>query len=167
MNEVLDAHYDIIVLDLGGVATDLSKDDGYGVLKNLKSSEPYLPIIVVTGSTATPDEVEVLGQADLVRAKPILAAELSNDVELILRHHKSEFWASLEILTELNKINSDIQKNLSWFDQIFLHFYKQSIAKKILNEEKDVISKLKKVVNITSKLGKVAYKIKKISLGVG
>ncbi len=165
--ELLDANYDIIVLDLGGVAEELSKDDGYGVLQNLKNSEPFLPILVVTGSTAPPDKVKILSQADLVRSKPILAAELSSDVELILRHKKSAFWASLEVLTELSKLDSEIQKKLPFFDKIFLHFHKKSIAKKILNEEKDVIAKLIKVADITSKLGKVALKIKKISLGLG
>lgn len=165
--ELLDSHYDIIVLDLGGVATGLSKDDGYGVLQLLKSSDPFLPILVVTGSTAPPDKIEILSKADLVRSKPILAAELAGDVELILRNKKSEFWASLEVLSELNKINSEIQKDLPIWDKFFLHMHKKSIATKILNEEKDVVGKIIKVAKITSKLGKVALKIQKISSGIG
>ncbi len=165
--ELLESHFDIIVLDLGGVAKDLSKDDGYGVLHNLKNSDPFLPVLVVTGSTAPPDKIEILSKADLVRSKPILAVELSSDVELILRHKKSEFWASLEVLSELNKINNEIQKDLPLWDKLFLHLHKKSIAKKILNEEKDVVEKIIKVAKITSKLGKVALKIQRISMGIG
>ncbi len=165
--ELLDSNYDLIVLDLGGVAEDLSRDDGYGVLQNLKSSDPFLPVLVVTGSTAPPNKINILSQADLVRSKPILAAELAGDVELILRYKKNEFWAGLEVLTELSKISMQIQKNISFVDKVILHFHKKSIANKILNEEKDVVGKLIKVANITSKLGKIALKIKKITLGLG
>ena len=165
--ELLNSNYDLIILDLGGVAEDLSKDDGYGVLKNLKNSDPFLPVLVVTGSTTPPDKVNIISLADLVRSKPVLAAELSEDVELILRHKKNEFWAALEILTELNKISTEIEKKLPFIDKIFLHFHKKSIASKILNEEKDVVAKLLKVANITSILGKIALKITKISTGIG
>lgn len=165
--DLLDGGYDLIVLDLGGVAGDLSKDDGYGVLDKLKTSEPFLPILVITGGTTPPDKIEIANKADLFRSKPVLPAELAEDVELILRYRKNEFWAGLEILMELNKLNEDIKKNLPWIDKIFLHFHKNSIVKKIINEEKDVVAKIIKVASITSKLGKVALKINKLSTGIG
>lgn len=167
INELLNRNYDLIILDLGGVAESLSKDDGYGVLQNLKISDPYLPVLVVTGSTTPPEKVNIINQADLIRSKPVLPADLSYDVELILIHKKNEFWAGLELLSALNQIKDEINKNISLVSKIILHFHKKSIAKKILNDENDIVSTIFKVANITSKLGKISLKINKIATGIG
>ena len=165
--ELLDGGYDLVILDLGGVANDLSKDDGYGVLDKIKKSEPFLPVLVVTGGTTPPDKINIANKADLFRSKPVLPAELSEDVELILKYRKNEFWAGLEVLMEVNRLNEEIQKNISLLDRVFLYFHRKSIANKIINEEKDIVAKVIKVAKITSKLGKVALKINKLSSGIG
>lgn len=167
INELLNCHYDLIILDLGGVAESLSKDDGYGVLQNLKISDPYLPVLVVTGSTTPPEKVNIINQADLIRSKPVLPADLSSDVELILIHKKNEFWAGLELLSALNAIQDEIRKKIPLISKIVLHYHKKSIAKKILNDENDIVSTIFKVAKITSNLGKIALKINKIATGIG
>src|SRR5215211_3686491 len=43
--------FDIIVLDIGGVAQHLSQDDGLGVLKQLKRRNPLQIIVALSGQT--------------------------------------------------------------------------------------------------------------------
>ena len=90
INEILREKYDLIILDLTGVATDLSKDDGIGVLAELKQHDPALPILIVTGSTTPPELTAILSKADLIRSKPVLPADLSSDVESLLFQHASK-----------------------------------------------------------------------------
>lgn len=167
IESILHQQFDLIVLDLGGIATELSRDDGYGVLNRLKEVDPALAILVITGSTTSPDKVSIVSKADLIRSKPVYPAELTSDVDLILRSRKDELWASLELLQELLKINHKIQDDLSIFDKIRLHFLKKSIVDKIKNDNRDVIAKLIKISKITTKLGQASIKIARIVNGLG
>ena len=164
---ILNDNYDLVILDLGGVAEDLSKDDGYGVLSQLKTTNPSLPVLVVTGSTTPPNKVEILNMADLIRSKPVLPAELSADVEIILRNIKDEFWGALEILRELNKIDRRVSSDLSLVDKIKLHFNRKAVIKKLAAEDKNIVTKLINIARITTKIGKAAIKIQRIATALG
>ena len=95
IEELLEKRYDLVVLDLRGVAVQISSADGYGVLQHLKSAQPALPVLVLTGSTTPPDKVNVIALADLIRSKPVKALELVSDVEQLLRPYKDQHWAAL------------------------------------------------------------------------
>jgi len=167
IESILNERFDLIVLDLGGVATEISKDDGYGVLARLKELEPALPILVITGSTTPPDKLTTVNKADLIRSKPVYPAELASDVDLILKTSKDEFWAGIELLTELIKINHKIMTDLPLFERIKLYFHKRAIIKKITNEDKDIIANIIKISRITAKLGSASLKISRIAHGLG
>lgn len=163
INTILNSKFDLIVLDLNDVATDLTEDDGKGVLKLLKERQPNLPILVVTGQRISPEDHNVLNHADLIRKKPILASDLSNDVETILKYSRDKYWAAISILRELNKIDIELRKELGIFKRFQLHLVRKSIEKKLLSKEEDIIDKLHKVANILKNLGTLTYRIVKIS----
>ncbi|MEA3425909.1 MAG: response regulator [Bacteroidota bacterium] len=142
VNQILSNKYDLIVLDLNDVATEITKDDGIGLLKLIKDREPSLPVLVVTGQFISPDVQNIISKADLLRKKPVLASDLANDVDTLMKIRKDKFWASLELLKELNRIDISLSQELSLLNRIKLHFNRKSLEKKLLKREEDIIDKL-------------------------
>ena len=95
INDILNEHYDIILLDLNDVANEITEMDGLGILQMIKDRNPSLPILVITGQNPSPEVRDIINLADLVRKKPVLASDLANDVDTILRSYHDKFWASL------------------------------------------------------------------------
>ncbi|AQT68844.1 osmolarity response regulator [Anaerohalosphaera lusitana] len=108
INELLENDYDLIVLDLQGVADGISADDGIGVIASLKESDPAMPILVVSGTNTSPDKSKIINQADLIRIKPVLPGDLASDIEDILKNRKSQYWGALAVLKELHKIKPEV-----------------------------------------------------------
>lgn len=148
INDILNSNYDIIILDLNDVALKITEDDGIGVLKLIKEREPSLPILVVTGKLISPDVQLILSKAELVRKKPVLAADLANDVETILKIYKDKFWSSVFLLKELNKVDIELKKELGFFDRLKLRYYRKSIEKKLIKKDEDILDKLEKVLKL-------------------
>jgi DNA-binding response OmpR family regulator len=166
INEIVESDYELIILDLKGIAEDISSTDGIGVLESLKQSAPALPILVISGTTTTPDKAKILSQADLIRTKPILPADLASDVEEILKMRKDPYWSALTVLKELHRIKPSIINELTYIDRIKLWWIQRTIIKKIKNREDDVVSKVLKLSSIVSKLGSIAIRIVTIVKGL-
>jgi DNA-binding response OmpR family regulator len=167
VNELLDGGYDLIVLDLKGVAEDISSDDGIGIIETLKQSDPALPILVISGTTTPPDKAKILSQADLIRTKPVLPADLASDVDDILKTRKDPYWSALTILKELDRIKTDIAPNLNVIDRVKLWWLQRAIIKKIEKHEANIISKVIKLASIVEKLGSITVRIVTIAKGLG
>lgn len=163
VNQILSNQYDLIILDLNDVATEITKDDGIGLLKLLKEREPALPILVVTGQYISPEVQGIISKADLVRKKPVLASDLANDVDTIMKIRNDKFWASLEVLKELNKINIQLTQELSFITRINLHFSRKSIEKKLIRREEDIIDKLIKILKLLKNTTSVTNNIYKLT----
>lgn len=159
INNILLSHYDLIILDLNDVANDITEEDGIGVLKMLKERDPELPILIVTGQRIEPKNHPVLNRADLIRKKPILAADLASDVETILKYRRDEFWGAVSILKELNKIDIELKKEIGLYKRWQLHRVRTSIEKKLIQREPDILDKLKKLTSILANTGKATVKI--------
>ena len=167
INELVENGYELIILDLKGVAEDISADDGIGVLDVLKQSAPALPILVISGTTTSPDKARILNQADLIRTKPVLPADLASDVEEILKMRKDPYWAGLAVLKELHRLKPEIASNLTWVEQIQLWWLQRTIIKKIEKHGDNIISKILKVASIVEKLGSLTIRILTIANGLG
>lgn len=167
INKILNAHYDLIILDLNDVANEITEEDGIGVLKMLKERQPALPILVVTGQRISPDDHPVLSNADLIRKKPILAADLAADVETILKLSRDRFWGALSILRELNKIDIELKKEIGFVKRFQLHMVRKSIERKLTHREEDIIDKIKKLASILKNVGAVTHRIVQISTLIG
>jgi DNA-binding response OmpR family regulator len=167
INKILSSHYDLIILDLNDVANEITEEDGIGVLKMLKERQPTLPILVVTGQRISPDDHPALSNADLIRKKPILAADLASDVETILKMSRDRFWGALSILRELNKIDIELKKEIGFVKRAQLHYVRKSIEKKLTHREEDIIDKIRKLSSILKNTGTLTHRIIQISTLIG
>lgn len=164
INDILSSHYDVILLDLNDVAQDISEEDGLGILKLLKQREPLLPILVVTGQKISPEVQPIISLADLVRKKPVYASDLANDVDTLLKSYHDKFWASLLLLKELNTIDIELKKELSFLKRLQLHLTRKSIEKKLTSREEDIIIKLEKLLKLLKSTHSISNTITKLSL---
>lgn len=162
INDILNNQYDVIVLDLNDVASDKSQEDGLGILKLLKSREPQLPILVVTGQKIAPEDQETIRLADLVRKKPIFASDLANDVDMLLKFYHDRYWAALLLLKELNRIDIELKKEISFIKKLKLHFCRKNIEKKLVTREDDIIVKLEKLIKIIKSCNSISGSMYKI-----
>ena len=155
VNDILNEHYDIILLDLNDVANEITEMDGLGILQMLKERNPSLPILVITGQNPSPEVRDITNMADLVRKKPVLASDLANDVDTILRSYHDKFWASILLLKELNSIDIELRRKLSLFQRFKLHQLRKGIEKKLTEKQEDIITKLEKTLKLlkTAKSG--------------
>ncbi len=167
VNELLESGYDLIILDLKGVAEDISAEDGIGIIETLKQSNPTLPVLIISGTTTTPDKASILSQADLIRTKPVLPADLASDVDDILKTRKDLYWSAFAVLKELKRIQPEISQDLSIPDKIRLWFLQRSIINKVIKHDESVASKVLKVASVVGKLGSIAIHITTIAKGIG
>lgn len=162
INQILSDRYDIIILDLNDVAQDITVDDGLGILKLLKEREPGLPILVVTGQSLSPSVQSIISMADLIRKKPVYASDLANDVDNILKLQRDKFWASLQLLKELNSIDIELTKELSLISRVRLHFSRKALEKKLVNKEEDIVVKLENVLKLIKQASSITSNISKL-----
>lgn len=166
VNEIHNQQFDLVILDLSGVAQDKFKDDGLGLLAELKRVEPWLPVLVVTGSSLQPEDATVLSKADLIRSKPILPSDLCSDVELLLKYKKDSLWAALETLKELRKHHASVTEKLGLTARVKLFYYRYCIEKDLQNQRKSVTDRLVKVASVISPIGTAALRIQQLAKGL-
>jgi two-component system, OmpR family, copper resistance phosphate regulon response regulator CusR len=78
-----DSHYDLLVLDL-----NLPKLDGISLLRQVKPTQPRLPMLVLTARSRVEDKVHAFENgADDCLAKPFSFAELHARVKALLRRN--------------------------------------------------------------------------------
>jgi hypothetical protein len=113
-------HFDIIVLDIKGVAQHISEDDGLGVLTNLKNYNPAQIIISYSQHSYDLNKVQFFQRADENIAKPSDYLKIKGIIDnLITSKFKPERYinALTELLRKNNvdnpnakKLNSDLAK---------------------------------------------------------
>lgn len=163
VNELLDAHYDLIVLDLNNVATDLAKNDGFGILNYIKTNSPFQPILVVTGQNISAEKITILNKANLVRQKPVKPSDFASDIEQILRIKKDKFWASIAILNELNAIEIELKNELGFWNKLRLALQRKKLEKKIVAHDPDILDQIQTICKIVSTTKKIETSIKYIA----
>lgn len=164
VNSLLEADFDLVILDLVGVAPSISAHDGVGIITALKRADPALPILVVSGNTVTPSISHRLNDADLIRAKPVRPVELAQDVSDLLCVKKDEFWAGVAVLHELLALQPDIREKLGWRQRLLLGWHISRLSKEIA-ANRSVVTRLVSVADIVSKLGAVAIRVTKLGTG--
>jgi CheY-like chemotaxis protein len=156
INSVVGGNYDIVILDLAGIADGICALDGIGALAAIKDMMPALPVLVVSGSTATPEAATTLSRADLIRNKPILSADLAADVVDLLKQQKDPFWAGLLVLRELRRLDADIRAEVSGCRRIKLAYLKWSIERNILKNNAGIVFTIAEVGKTISTLASLA-----------
>lgn len=99
--------YDIIVLDIKGIASDISEDDGLGVLESLKKHNPAQIIIAHSQHSYDLSKVRFWELADEKIAKPSDFLKIKAIIDnLIIHQFKPERYINaLHALLQKNNIN--------------------------------------------------------------
>jgi Response regulators consisting of a CheY-like receiver domain and a winged-helix DNA-binding domain len=116
--------YDIIVLDIKGVAQHISKDDGLGVLESLKRNNPAQIIIAYSQHSYDLDKAKFWELADEKIAKPSDFLKMKRSIDnLIINKFKPErYLDTLQQILRKNKVpNNEIRKVNSIINKSIKH----------------------------------------------
>jgi DNA-binding response OmpR family regulator len=163
VNELLSAGYDLVILDLVGVARAVTEADGVGVLAAIKRASPATAVLVVSGNAISPALAADLRQADLIRTKPVLPGDLAADAETLLRVRTDQYWAGFAILKELNRLEPELRERLGWKARIALWWNSMRLARQLANQDPGVIQRLIKISDAVSRLGAIAVRITSVT----
>lgn len=167
VNDLLNDNYDLIILDLNDVATEIAEEDGIGILRMLKEARPYQAILVITGQNVAPEKSNILSKAELVIKKPVKASDLANDITQILRVSRDKYWAAYTVIDELNKIDLSLRSELGLWQRFRLRMTRRSLEKSLQNYDDDIITKMESILRVlkyaVSTAGKIIYVIKQFS----
>lgn len=104
-----EGHYDIIVLDIAGVASEWGAEDGIGVLKDIKKHNPKQIVVAYSGQTFKLDKTQFFKLADDVLSKPADAfacKELLDDI-MASKFTVSYYWATVEAFLQQSGASAD------------------------------------------------------------
>lgn len=90
-----DGRYDIIILDIQGVATHYSSADGLGILEHLKTRNPAQIIIAFSGRTYDLSKTQFWRLADDALAKPVDATTAKRVIDDMIERKRTpaHYWA--------------------------------------------------------------------------
>jgi len=148
IEQLLKDKYDLLLLDLNDVAVDICEDDGLGYLENLKSTAPTFPVIVITGQNIPVGKTHIIDKADYVLKKPVMANDLATDVRQLLFKRQDRFFASLEIIKELDIIDTELRKNLGIVDRFLYGYKRKGVEKRLKNNKDDILVKVEGLIDI-------------------
>jgi DNA-binding response OmpR family regulator len=166
IHELITADFDLIVLDLSGIAGEIFTDDGLGVLHKLKTSAPSVPVLVVTGSSFTAESSKTLNLADAIRNKPISPSDLATEVEDLLKYRKDHHWGGLAVLRELQHLTPTIEKRLTFWQKFLLNRQKKAIAKSIIQSSFDTLTLVIKILELAAYLDDQSSRLCQIIQGM-
>jgi DNA-binding response OmpR family regulator len=99
--------FDVVLLDLG-----LPGNGGLDVLRGIRSRNPDLPVLIVTGASKVEERVRGLDAgADDYLAKPFAFAELAARIRAVLRRRNRPARAILKVEDlELDRVSHSVQR---------------------------------------------------------
>jgi DNA-binding response OmpR family regulator len=162
VNSLLNSDYDVIVLDLSGVATSIDDDDGLGVLQKLKQADPSLPVIVVTGNEISPRLVKTAGLSDLVRHKPVLSADLAADVEAVLRPRVDPRLGGIEIVRVIGRLVDEGHLKMTFIDRVRYRTARRKLLAEVRSPAGAPIDMIVKIAGILTNYATVAAALLKL-----
>jgi|GEM_PF-5164028 len=150
IHDIVSGQYQLVILDLTGVAQHISDLDGIGVLSALKKTAPELPVLVVTGSATTADLVKEASKADAIRSKPIKSAELASEVDDILKVRCDPYWAGLRLLRDLGRHHKDLSAELPWLARIRLSWHEQQLLRDLERSRPTAVRRIVSIAGVLS-----------------
>ncbi|MGY6630090.1 MAG: response regulator [Wenzhouxiangella sp.] len=146
--DLLNKDFDLIVLDLKGVASKQFKDDGVTVLSEIKNRAPEIPVLVLSGSTLSPNLSYELSRADRILTKPIRPGNLAAEIRETLMPQKDIYWATFKLLKELENLSEHSAFSPTFVDRVVLTFSRKRLESMIVNQSMSTspICRIKKIV---------------------
>ncbi len=104
--------YDIIVLDIGGVAKEYSHEDGLGILEHLKDVNPAQIIVAFSGQTFDLSKNRFWRLADDSLSKPVDATKCKRMLDNLIENKMtlSHYWG---VIIEILKREQVSDKNIT------------------------------------------------------
>lgn len=145
--------FDIIVLDIGGVAIKLSASDGLGVLEHLKKMNPYQVVVAFSGQTFDLGKSKFFKMADDTLAKPVdvlKCVQVLDDL-ILAKFNISNLWENIVAILRKEKVS---QATINEIEQLLV----QAIESKnisLLERAKSLVEKadvIIKVIEIGTKI---------------
>lgn len=143
--------FDIIILDIGGVATEYTKEDGLGVLEHLKKYNPSQIVVAFSGQTFDLGKTRFWKMSDDSLTKPVDAIKCKEVIDTLLQEKFTlkHYWDGLVSILRAEGISDREIGNLE-----------RKIAKAIKDGNKNEVMSL--IKSITDK-GDIALKL--VNLG--
>lgn len=120
-----DGFYDIIILDIGDVAKELSDDDGFGVMERLKTHNPAQIIIAYSALTFDFSKDKFWELADEKIAKPSLFLKIESTVSNVIEK-KLNIEYYLKVLKERLSDSGITEKQIRKFETLLYCSIKHS-----------------------------------------
>jgi CheY-like chemotaxis protein len=146
--------FDVIILDIGGVATDYSPHDGLGVLEHLKKYNPSQIIVAFSGQTFDLGKARFWKMADDSLSKPVDAIKCKEVIDHLLQEKLTlaHYWEGLVAILRSEGVSEEKIDDLE-----------NKVAKAIKKGNKDgalsEISSITKKTEIAVKLADIGIKI--------
>lgn len=97
LEKLVNGDFDIIVLDIKGVAASICKEDGFGILEHIKQRNPSQIVIAFSGQNFDIGKSHFFKMADDVLCKPALLVECTRMLDAIIESKitVSHYWESI------------------------------------------------------------------------
>lgn len=97
LEKLEEGKFDIIVLDISGVAEDYCEDDGLGILRHLKKYNPAQIIVAYSGQSFDLGKHEFFKLADDSLTKPVDAVKCKEVIDALLleKYTVEHYWEGL------------------------------------------------------------------------
>jgi DNA-binding NarL/FixJ family response regulator len=99
--------FDIIVLDISGVATELTPLDGLGILQHLKDANPAQIVVAFSGQSFDLGKTQFFRLADDTLAKPVDALKCKQVLDQLIqtRFTVDHLWEGVKTILKKEKVS--------------------------------------------------------------
>jgi DNA-binding NtrC family response regulator len=101
--------YDIIILDIGGVAQEYTHDDGLGILEHLKNVNPAQIVVAFSGQTFDLSKNRFWQMADDSLSKPVDATKCKRIIDNLIKNKMtlSHYWSAVVEILRREQVSND------------------------------------------------------------
>ena len=144
--------YDIIVLDIKGVAKHISEDDGLGVLDSLKRNNPSQIIIAFSQHSFDLSKTKFWELADEKIAKPSDFLKIKKIIDNLIQNqfNPKRYITSLQNLLQENNLSKKEVGQISSLVEKSIVSKKELSKDKLINISKNNIDLVTKIISLTS-----------------
>jgi two-component SAPR family response regulator len=106
--------FDIIVLDIAGVAKKFSEKDGLGILEQLKNANPSQIVVAFSGQTFDIDKTRFFKLADDTLAKPVDVLKCKQVLDQLIqtKYTVNGLWTAIVALLKKNGVSDRAVREL-------------------------------------------------------
>ena len=146
--------FDIIILDIVGVAEDISNQDGIGVLETIKNNNPAQVIIAFSGQSFDFSKSRFFKLADDMLPKPVDLITCRNLLDELIENkiNIGHYWNSIKSILENSGVTP---KKIAKLE----HSLASSRSKDVSIDLNSLFSKILKGGDMVEKCVTLAYKI--------